>query len=198
MPKYYSCFLILLKVRLVYIPPPARSLEICSSQRFKTGSLNIPDRSVIGIRERHTADQISFRQRTVSVTRIYHRKHFRIARTAVFRPCFDSQREDSDPFLHDDAFEVALLNGLRIAAVRRRFPRNGDFAPGRCAVVAQRIGIGCRLLRGVDQIGVGPRCSPLLERKSDSLLIERLRRLGRSPAQFVLCMQEGRFRGIEP
>ena len=42
---------------------------------------------------------------------LYGRKKFRIASSPVFCPSFISEREDGNPFLGDDLFEMSLFIG---------------------------------------------------------------------------------------
>jgi hypothetical protein len=84
----------------------------------------------------------------------------------VLRPRLDAQREDGDPFLHDDAFKVAfeVLGSVD--------PRNPDVALGHRAVVADRIGVGRGLDVSLGQIGVGAAGTALLERKPYGCFVE--------------------------
>ena len=146
-------------------------------------------------RIRDTAGSVFYIHRTGTLV-FDCRQQLGIARAAILRPRLDTQRENSDPLLGDDAFQVTLLDGIRIA----RFPRNRNRA-GRalCTVIIHRIDISQRRTERIGQIGVDTGRSPLLERQFDGLFVEIFGiALHRPAAQGAFGAQERHLRGIHP
>ena len=130
-------------------------------------------------------------------TLVFHsRQQSGIARAAILRPSLDAQWENSNPLLGNDAFQVALPDGIRIAC----FPSDRD-RTGRSlhTVVTHRISVFLRCADSIRQIGIGAGRTPLLERKPDGCFVEVFGvALHRPVAQSAFGAQERHLRGIHP
>lgn len=76
-----------------------------------------------------------------------YRNEFRVACASEFAPSLHAKREDGNPFLGDDAFEVSFETALI-------FPGDGNLAARASGVVVERdrIGVGGRLELGVGNV----------------------------------------------
>ena len=111
------------------IPPKFSSCGIGTIQHLYSliYVFRIP-RIFIG-RERQTTGTDRYIHTIVGVFILHGRQQLRVARTTMFRPCFQSQREYCNPFLSNDTLQVPFK------ILRSRFPSNRNGAYSRMTIL---------------------------------------------------------------